>query len=106
MPAGDPVLPRGPGDRQLVGDDLKNGDPGTGHAPDCSPAPGRCAPRRSPPRRRPMGSASAANTGTPPDHRGVRPMSRLMRDLSSGTYVLNPDTFSRSHESPAAAGLS
>ena len=25
----------------------------------------------------------------------LRPMSRLMRDLSPGTYVVNPDTFSR-----------
>ena len=32
-------------------------------------------------------------------------MSRLMRDVSPGTYVLNPDTFSRSRKGPAFAGL-
>ncbi len=49
MPAGDPVLGGSRSDRQLLGNDLKNSDMSSGHAPDCSPTPGRTAPgdRRS-----------------------------------------------------------
>jgi hypothetical protein len=44
MPAGDPVLGGGLGDRQLHGHDLKNSDASSGHAGDCSPTPGRRPP--------------------------------------------------------------
>ena len=81
-------------------------------APDA--APGVAAPA-SPP-----GCASTATPGNPQAR--VRPMSRDMRDLSPGTYVMNPDTLSGSRKclpnhmfwcgggpaiaaDPAAAGL-
>ena len=51
--------------------------------------------RRSPLRRRPTGSASATTAATQPQPNRVRPMSRDMRDVSPGTYVVNPDTTRR-----------
>jgi hypothetical protein len=79
VPAGEPVLGSSSGDGQLVGDDLENSNAGSRHARQGHPHPG----------------------GTPgkDDQPGARPMSRLTTDLSPGTYVLNPDTFSRSHRS-------
>ena len=62
MPAGEPVLGSSRGDRQLLGNDLKNSNTSTRHARDCQPTPGqaRAGDRRSgtrpplaPPRRPP-----------------------------------------------------
>ncbi len=73
MPAGDPVLGRSRGHRQLLGHDLKNGDASSGHARDCSPTPGRHAPgdRRSGPRSA-RASATTAGLGVTyaPRHQG------------------------------------
>src|ERR1700693_5936476 len=92
MPAGDPVLGSSRRHRQLLGNDLKYSDMSSGHARDCSPTPGQHAPGdrrsglalRAPPPRRPPEPQPQTNR--------VRPMSRLMRDSSPGTYVVNPDT--------------
>ena len=48
MPAGDPELGRRRGDRQLLGNDLKNSNTRSGHARDCPPTPRQCRARRSP----------------------------------------------------------
>src|ERR1700693_4598454 len=94
MPAGDPVLGSSRRHRQLLGNDLKYSDMSSGHARDCSPTPGQHAPGdrrsglalRAPPSRGPPEPQPQANR--------VSPMSRLMRDSSPGTYVVNPDTSS------------
>ena len=44
MPAGDPVLGSGSGDRQLLGNDLEDSNTRSGHARDCPPTPGQAAP--------------------------------------------------------------
>jgi len=92
MPAGDPELGRSRSDRQLLGNDLENSNTRSRHARDCPPTPGQATPgdRRSGTR---SARASATTAGTPVNPRTqVRPMSRLMSDLSPETYVLNPDT--------------
>jgi hypothetical protein len=65
MPTGDPVLGCGLGCRQLLGNDLENGDAGSGHARDGSPTPGQAAPgdRRCGTR---SARASATTAGTLP----------------------------------------
>ena len=44
MPAGEPVLGSSRGDRQLLGNDLKNSNTSSGHARDCPPTPGQARP--------------------------------------------------------------
>jgi hypothetical protein len=100
MPAGEPVIGSGSGHGQLLGDDLENSNVSTRHLRTVSPPPdGRAAI-----------AATASPSGLrlrddrrnpkPQPLRRVRPMSRLMRDLSPGTYVLNPDTPLSAQRSP------
>ena len=62
MPAGEPVLGSSSGDRQLLGNDLKDSNASMRHARDCQPTPGqaRTGDRRSDTR---SARASAANAG-------------------------------------------
>ena len=61
MPAGEPVLGSGLGDRQLLGDNFENSNTSTGHARDSRPPPGHthtgdrrsAVALRAPPPRRP-----------------------------------------------------
>jgi hypothetical protein len=79
MPAGEPILNRGSGRGQPLGNDQENSDTGTGHARDCSPTPGQTAPgdRRSGAR---PARASATTAGSSPSTQ-MRHTSRLMRDI-------------------------
>ena len=81
MPAGDPELGRSRGDRQLLGNDLKNSNTRSGHARDCPPTPGQAAPgdrryglalRAPPPRRPPQPQAPTHPPGVTyvPTHEG------------------------------------
>src|SRR5207237_2058558 len=62
MPAGEPVLGSSRGDRQLLGNNLKNSNASKRHAHDCQPTPGqaRTGDRRSGTR---PARASATNAG-------------------------------------------
>ena len=63
MPAGEPVLGSSSGDRQLLGNDLKDSNASMRHARDCQPTPGqaRTGDRRSGTR---SARASATTAGT------------------------------------------
>jgi hypothetical protein len=59
MPAGEPVLGSSSGDRQLLGNDLKNSNASMRHARDCRPTPGQA---RTDARRSDTRSARASAT--------------------------------------------
>ena len=71
MPAGEPVLGSSRGDRQLLGNDLKNSNASKRHARDSQPTPGQGAPGdrrsgvalRAPPPRRPPQPQHHPNPG-------------------------------------------
>jgi hypothetical protein len=112
MPAGKPVLGSSSGDRQLLGNDLKDSNASLRHARDCQPTPGqeRTGDRRSGTR---SARASATNAGLGetyvPTHEGRitwdicreprHPPLRCLRRYSRGHRV-------RSMSFPGRRGLS
>src|SRR4051794_15352067 len=89
MPAGDPVRGGSRGDRQLVGNDLKDSDTSTGHARASNP-PGRRA-RRSPLRHSLRSRLRDDRRNLNPTRPGVTYVPRHEGRIPE-TYVLNPDT--------------
>ena len=92
MPAGDPVLGNSRGDRQLLRNDVKDSNASSGHARDCPATPGRARPAIAAGALAPLAPPRRPPEPLPQRPDKVRPMSRLMRDVSPGTYVMNPDT--------------
>jgi hypothetical protein len=92
MPAGEPVLGSGLGDRQLLGDNFENSNASTGHPRTLAPSPDTIPAIAAPAQPYGLSLHHDRRQTLNPSPNQVRPMSRLTSDLSPETYLLNPDT--------------